>query len=69
MQVGIFLLVNRHLRVTRSLANLKASTKLPVTEHVSETQQGLPTIRAYGKGARFEHRFNSLVDDYSKVCV
>ena len=55
--------------MTRSLANVKASTKLPVTEHVSETQQGLATIRAYGQGDRFERRFDALVDDYSKVRV
>ena len=49
------------------MKRLDSISKSPVFHHLSETFNGLPTIRAFAVQGRFRERNNALVDDNTRA--
>ena len=57
-----YLLMNKQINSTRQLKRYKETTRSPVLTHITETLNGLPTIRAFGKVNEFQKGIRSKID-------
>ena len=60
--VFYYLLLNVYINSSRQLKRFEATTRSPIFSHVSETLNGLSTIRAYNKVKEFEKESRQKMD-------
>ena len=57
-----YLLMDAYIGSSRQLKRYHMTTKSPIFAHLSETLNGLTTIRAYGKAAEFQKETRYKID-------